>query len=510
MHAVIGIMTPFRAPAQGSGALVVGPPRGPGADPAWTHIHLVERRQWWLWASAIAVTLLLTLGILSLTFEFVSVSQYDAFYFINLHSSVRGLFGLVFLFDIYCIYQQLQIQRIRRQLIQKEEQLRQAHKMEAVGRLSGGIAHDFNNLLSVIIGYAEDLEATPHEGDKVRRNAGQIRVAGQRAASLTRQLLAFSRQQVLQPRILDLNSTINDLGKMLRRVIGEDIQFVLALDPAVGSVKVDQGQIEQVIMNLAVNARDAMPQGGKLTITTANAQLSEAHARKMHYVQPGSYVRLSVTDTGTGMDAATQARIFEPFFTTKEKGKGTGLGLATVYGVVKQSGGYIWVSSEKGKGTSFDIFLPQVAGAGPAIDPKAQPAATVNDNSTILLVEDEDSLRQLVAGLLARHGYHVLSAATGAEALAIAKTFNNPIHLLVTDVVLPGMNGSALLQALSTNLRGLKVLYMSGYSEFQSYGGGGLPPEAPFLQKPFTQEALLRAVGQALSPAEAEAIHCPV
>jgi signal transduction histidine kinase/CheY-like chemotaxis protein len=474
-------------------------------QPAWIHLRLVERRQWWLWASAIVVTLLLTLGILSFTLQFFSSNQNDASYFVNLQDSVRGLFALVFLFDIYCIYQQLQIQRIRRQLIDKEEQLRQAHKMEAIGRLSGGIAHDFNNLLSVIIGYAEDLEATPHECDKARRNAGQIRKAGERAASLTRQLLAFSRQQVLQARVLDLNGTINDLGKMLRRLIGEDIEFILALDPAAGNVKVDQSQIEQVILNLAVNARDAMPEGGKLTIATANAQLDEKHAEKMPYVQPGSYVRLSVTDTGTGMDRETKAHIFEPFFTTKEKGKGTGLGLATVYGVVKQSGGYIWVTSEMGQGASFEIFLPQVGGAGPVASPKAQPVSAVSANSTILLVEDEDSLRELVSGLLAREGYRVLSASTGAQALEIARNFNDPIHLLLTDVVLPGINGPTLVKALSPHLAEMKVLYMSGYSEFQSYGGGGLPFENPLLQKPFTRETLLRAVGEALSPALADA-----
>ena len=459
----------------------------------------VERRQWWLWVSAIAVTLLLTLGILSFTFQFLIGGQDEAFYFINLKNSARGLIGVVLLFDLYCIYQQLQIQRIRQQLMEKEEQLRQAHKMEAVGRLSGGIAHDFNNLLSVIIGYADELQGCQGDIDTQRRHAEQIKKAGLRAASLTRQLLAFSRQQVLQPRVLELNSTLSDLGKMLRRLIGEDVEFVLQLDPDLARVKVDQSQIEQVIMNLVVNARDAMPEGGKLTIATTNAQLTRKQAEEMPYAQPGSYVELSVSDTGTGMDPATKAHIFEPFFTTKEMGKGTGLGLATVYGVVKQSGGYIWVSSELGQGTTFTIFLPQVTDAVRAVGAKAQPAAAVKALSTILLVEDEDSLRELASGSLARHGYRVLSASTGTQALEIARNSGDRVHLLLTDVVLPGMSGVSLAKTLSANLPELRVLYMSGYSEFQSYGHADLSPQDRLLQKPFTMETLLREVSEVLS-----------
>ncbi len=444
----------------------------------------VERRQWRLWVSAIAVTVPLTLGIMSFALPYLlgPVQPIDA---LNLDLAVRGLLAMVLLFDLYSIYQQVQIVRIRRQLRnserlfdligenaadliavvdvkgnriynspsyekilgytaedlagssgldqvhpddrekviaanndakedgtgcrleyrmrhkngswrvlestasavrndrgeierlvivnrditerkqaeeelkESEHQLRQAQKMEAVGRLSGGVAHDFNNLLSVIIGYADELDPSRNDTEKLRRNAEQIKKAGLRAASLTRQLLAFSRQQVLQPKILELNAAVADLAKMLKRLIGADIELTLSLDPAAGRVKADPSQLDQVIVNLVVNARDAMPEGGKLMIATANAEVNERQAARMHNMQPGSYVQLTVTDTGTGMDAETLAHIFEPFFTTKEKGKGTGLGLSTVYGIVKQSGGYIWVDSAPGKGTSFKIFLPR-------------------------------------------------------------------------------------------------------------------------------------------------------
>jgi signal transduction histidine kinase/CheY-like chemotaxis protein len=498
-------MMSVRPHAQGSGSLTAGPSKAAGVFPAGTQLRSVERRQWWLWVSAIAVTLLLTLGILSFTFQFLMGGQDEASYVLNLNNSVRGLIGVVLLFDLYCIYQQLQIQRIRRQLAEKEEQLRQAHKMEAIGRLSGGIAHDFNNLLSVIIGYADELEGCEGGTDRQRKHAEQIKKAGLRAASLTRQLLAFSRQQVLQPRVLDLNGTISDLGKMLRRLIGEDVEFVLELDPTLGKVKVDHGQIEQVIMNLVVNARDAMPEGGKLTIATTNLQLSKKQTEKMPYVQPGSYVQLTVTDNGTGMDPVTKAHIFEPFFTTKEKGRGTGLGLATVYGVVKQSGGYIWVFSELGQGTTFKICLPTVAEAASAVSPKTQSVKAAKVLGTILLVEDEDSLRELISELLTRHGYRVLSASTGAQALEILRTVNDRVHLLLADVVLPGMSGVALAKTLSASLPELRVLYISGYSEFQSYGHGGLPPGDRLLQKPFTMETLLREVSEVLSSTRVEA-----
>ena len=300
------------------------------------------------------------------------------------------------------------------ELKESEHQLRQAQKMEAVGRLSGGIAHDFNNLLSVIIGYADELDPSRNDTEKLRKNAEQIKKAGLRAASLTRQLLAFSRQQVLQPKILELNGAVADLAKMLKRLIGADIELTLSLDPAAGRVKADPSQLDQVIVNLVVNARDAMPEGGKLIIETTNVELGERQAARMHYVQPGSYVQLTVTDTGTGMDAETLAHIFEPFFTTKEKGKGTGLGLSTVYGIVKQSGGYIWVDSEPGKGTSFKIFLPRETEMASPPPPQIETAPRQLASSTVLVVEDEESLRDLISELLGRHGYRVLTAPDGA------------------------------------------------------------------------------------------------
>jgi len=589
----------------------------------------VERREWWLWASAIAVTLLLTFGIFSFTFPFL-FGQVNPLYNFNLNLSVRGLIGVVLLFDIYSIYQHLQIHRVRRQLQEserlfhligenaadliavvdtkgnrlysspsyekilgyspedlqnstgldqvhpddrakvvaasdeakrtgvgsrleyrirhksgawrilestasavrtangeteklvivnrditerkqaegelkeREHQLRQAHKMEAVGRLSGGIAHDFNNLLSVIIGYADELEDSRDDTEKLHKHAEQIKKAGERAASLTRQLLAFSRQQVLQPRILDLNSVVADLAKMLRRLIGENIELTLALDPAAGRVKADQSQIDQVIVNLVVNARDAMPEGGKLTIKTTDTELTDKQAAKMPYVQPGSYVQLTVTDTGTGMDAETISHIFEPFFTSKEKGQGTGLGLSTVYGIIKQSGGYIWVRSAPGTGTSFKILLPQVADAVTALSAQIQPASAGGARSTVLLVEDEDSLRDLISELLERHGYRVLATSNGAQALETAGHCQDQIHLLLTDIVLPGIGGPVLAKQLAASRPVMRILYMSGYSEFNSFGHGDLPPGARLLHKPFTKETLLRDVAEALSASGVE------
>jgi PAS domain S-box-containing protein len=391
-------------------------------------------------------------------------------------------------------------------LRQKEEQLRQAQKMEAVGRLSGGVAHDFNNLLSVIIGYSEELELRLDPNDRLRKGAEEIRKAGERAASLTRQLLAFSRQQVLQPRVLDLNGVVADMGTMLRRLISSEIELTLALDPQIGRVKADQGQIGQVIMNLVVNARDAMPEGGRLTIATAPLELTATDAGTLPDAEPGSYVRLTVTDTGTGMDAQTRAHIFEPFFTTKEQGKGTGLGLATVYGIVKQSGGHITVTSEPGKGSSFRVLLPctteGVTAASQKVRP-AQPAATLN---TVLLAEDDGALRELIYEMLTRNGYRVLAAATPAEAQRIAQNFAGPISLLLTDVILPGMRGPLLAKALAGSRPEMRVLYMSGYSEADPQARGNLPPDAHLLQKPFTKEALLREISEALSFAGVEAL----
>jgi PAS domain S-box-containing protein len=390
------------------------------------------------------------------------------------------------------------------ELKESEHQLRQAQKMEAVGRLSGGIAHDFNNLLSVIIGYADELDPSCSETDKLRKNAEQIKKAGLRAASLTRQLLAFSRQQVLQPKILELNGVVAELAKMLKRLIGADIELTLTLDPSTGRVKADQSQLDQVIVNLVVNARDAMPDGGKLTIETANVELGERQAARMRYVQPGSYVQLTVADTGTGMSAETIAHIFEPFFTTKEKGKGTGLGLSTVYGIIKQSGGYIWVDSEPGKGASFKIFLPREMEVAQPQTAKAEIAPPATGWNTVLVVEDEESLRDLISDLLHRHGYQVLTAPDGAQALEIARAHRGQVKLLLTDVVLPGIGGPILAKQLSAEQPEIKILYMSGYSDFNTFGHGNLPPDARLLQKPFTKETLLQEIAEVLARASSE------
>jgi PAS domain S-box-containing protein len=594
-----------------------------------TEMVEVERRQLWLWGSAVAITLLLTVGILSFTVPYVLGTD-SPFYSLNLKLSAQGLVGVVLLFDIYSLYQQWQIVQIRRQLQnseqlfhligenaadliavvdmegnrlynspsyekllgytqedlaassaldqihpddrekvaaaneeakqtgtgrcleyrirdkngawhflestasvvrnqngqnerliivnrditkrkqaeeelqQSERQLRQAHKMEAVGRLSGGIAHDFNNLLSVIIGYADEIDPSCGDTEKLRKNAEQIKKAGLRAASLTRQLLAFSRQQVLQPRIMELNGVVAELAKMLQRLIGADVELTLKLDPDAGRVKADQGQLDQVIMNLVVNARDAMPGGGKLIIETANAAVSEHQALKLPYLQPGSYVQLTVTDTGTGIDAQTIAHIFEPFFTTKEKGKGSGLGLSTVYGIIKQSGGYIWADSEPGQGTSFKIFLPRVMETVTAQDARVETPSPSVASSTVLVVEDEESLRDLISESLSRHGYRVLAAPNGANALELARAHRCHVQLLLTDVVLPGIGGPILAEQLASEQPGLKVLYMSGYSDFHAFGSGSLPPGARLLQKPFTKEELLQEVARVLARAPSE------
>jgi two-component system, cell cycle sensor histidine kinase and response regulator CckA len=595
----------------------------------WAEMVRVERRQLWLWISAVVVSLLLTLGILSFTAPNL-LGPDNPFYSLNLTLAARGLVGVVLLFDIYSLYQQFQIAQIRRQLqnneqmfrligenaadliavvdmkgnrlynspsyekilgytqedlanfsafahihpddqakviaasdeakltgmgkrleyrirdksgiwrvmestasvvrnehginerlvivnrditerkraedelIESERQLRQAQKMEAVGRLSGGIAHDFNNLLSVIIGYADELDASHGEPERMRKNAEQIKKAGLRAASLTRQLLAFSRQQVLQARILEVNGVLADLAKMLNRLIGADIELVLKLDPTTGRVKADPSQIDQVIVNLVVNARDAMPEGGKLIIETTNVELTEDQSAKMAYVKPGSYVQMSVTDTGTGMSAETIAHIFEPFFTTKDKSKGTGLGLSTVYGIIKQSDGYIWVDSEIGRGTSFKILLPREMEAATVQSAKVETPSPAATAGTVLVVEDEESLRDLISDLLSRHGYHVLAAPDGAKAIQVAREHRAPIQLLLTDVVLPGISGPLLAKQLASEHKGLKIMFMSGYSDFHAFGGGTLPAEARLLQKPFTKETLLQEVAEVFTRSRSE------
>jgi PAS domain S-box-containing protein len=593
------------------------------ADRVLAHLKQVESRQWWLWASAVVVTLLLTAGLLSFTFPFL-FEKAESTYVNNLQLSLRGLVGLVMLFDIYAFYQQLQIHRVRKQLFEsqklfhligenaedliavvdangkrlynspsyerilgyspeelkassgldqvhpddrervasaarearrtgvglqleyrfkhkngtwrilestasavsntkgeiiqlvivnrdvterkkseevlrlKEEQLRQSQKMEAVGRLSGGIAHDFNNLLGVIIGYSDVLDMKLAGNAALQKNVAEIKKAGTRASSLTRQLLAFSRQQVLQPKILDLNSVVNDLAKMLRRLIGEDIEVDIVSDLSLGKVKADHSQIEQVIMNLVVNARDAMPDGGRLTIQTANVEIGDDVIAQQPYVKPGAYVQLTVRDTGMGMDAATMVHIFEPFFTTKEKGKGTGLGLATVYGVVKQSDGYIWVDSIPGQGTAFRICLPLVTKGVAAASEEPAPARAPRGSETVLLAEDEDSLRGLISDLLQQNGYKVLAASYGAKAMEIAEKYDGPIHLLLTDVVMPGMGGPALAKNLAMVRPETKTLFMSGYIEFHSAGSAQMPLDVRILQKPFSNDTLIREVGNAV------------
>ena len=386
-----------------------------------------------------------------------------------------------------------------------ERQLRMAQKMEAVGRLSGGIAHDFNNLLGVIIGYSQVLKRSLGPTSPSFEHAEEIEKASQRAVSLTRQLLAFSRQQVLDPSILNLNTLVSDMEKMLPRLIGEDIVLNFALEPALGQVKADPGQIEQVIMNLAVNSRDAMPNGGKLTIETANVELDLAYTRQHPGSRIGQYVMLAVTDTGTGIDPEIQSQIFEPFFTTKERDKGTGLGLATVYGVVKQSGGYIAVDSEQGQGARFSVYLPRVEQAVAKEEPKDDSDSKVRGSETILLVEDAEPLRKLAHMFLQESGYDVLTAADGAEALETARRCSRPIHLLLTDVVMPGINGRVLAERLTPKQPGMRVLYMSGYTDSFIAGHGVLEAGTHLLHKPFTQEALAKKVRELLDSDDAAA-----
>ena len=373
-----------------------------------------------------------------------------------------------------------------------------AVKMEAVGRLSGGIAHDFNNLLGVIIGYGQVLKRRLKAGEDLFEYAEEIEKAGQRAASLTRQLLAFSRQQVLAPAVLDLNALISDMGKMIHRLIGEDIELAMKLDPGIGSVKADQGQIEQVVMNLAVNARNAMPEGGNLVLETAAVTLDQAYTRHHPGSKAGRYVMFSVSDTGMGMNAETLAHIFEPSFTTKELGKGTGLGLATVYGVVKQSGGYICVDSEIGHGSSFKVYLPLIDEPVNAPETAAPATDSFCGSETVLVVEDADALRKLSVTLLEEHGYQVLSAANGAAALELAQQDNRSIDLLLTDVIMPGLGGHALARRMEALRPGLKVLYMSGHTDSSIAQHGVLEEGISLLHKPFAEEELVRKIREVL------------
>jgi PAS domain S-box-containing protein len=582
----------------------------------WSDLRRVESRQWWLSFSGVAVTLLLTIGIVSFSLSLIA-RQEEFVDSTNLAVAVRALVGIILLFDIYVIFQQLQMYRFRMRIAEREElfyligehaadmiavvtvdgqrlynspsyqkvlgyspeelertsayeqihpddrqavvtaaeetrrtgagrrveyrirhktgewrvlestasavrgangevaklvivnrditerrhleeQLRLSQKLEAVGKLSGGIAHDFNNILGVIIGYSEALQRRISPNDEFREPVDEILKAGQRAAVLTQQLLAFSRKQVLEPKILDLNVVIADVEKMLRRLIGEDVELKIEFSGEPGVVKADRGQIEQVIMNLAVNARDGMPQGGVLKIETLSGDLTEADAKHCRYVVPGQYVILQVSDTGCGMDAEVQSHIFEPFFTTKMQGKGTGLGLATVYGVIKQSGGYIWVESEPNKGTKFKIYLPWAEGAIKEICESGPLIRKPQGARTVLVVEDEQSLRKLTCTTLRDIGFTVLEASDGPEAIQIAREAKPAAELLLTDIVMPGMSGPSLAAQLSREFPALRVLYMSGYTDGAIASHGVLDSGVVLLRKPFTRDDLAHAVEDAL------------
>ena len=374
-----------------------------------------------------------------------------------------------------------------------EEQLRQSQKMEAVGRLAGGVAHDFNNLLGVIVGNAYLIEANSGDPGQVRSATEQVMAAAEKAGVLTRQLLAFSRKQVMRPEVIDLNRITDDLNKMIPRLVGEDVDVRILHGKNLKPVKADPNQIEQVIMNMVVNARDAMPNGGKLTIETNNVHLDADQARR-NDVQPGDYVLLAVSDTGHGMDEKTRSRIFEPFFTTKETGKGTGLGLATVYGIVRQSNGCVWVYSEVGQGTTFKVYLPATSGTAAELTYAHAPEPSTFGTETILLVEDEDALREVLVRVLKAKGYNVLSSSHARDAFDLIRLHGGPINLLITDVILPEIRGPQLAEQLSKIYPDMRILYMSGFTDNALMHSGSLPQSTLFLQKPFTPDVLLRRV----------------
>jgi PAS domain S-box-containing protein len=380
---------------------------------------------------------------------------------------------------------------------QLQRELFVAQKMDAIGRLAAGVAHDFNNMLTVVTGYCEMILDEIKAHDPLYHEISEIKKAGERASSLTRQLLAFSRKQILKPQVLDLNSIVTDMDRMLRRLIGEDVDLVTVLDPHLGAVSADPGQIEQVIMNLAVNARDAMPKGGKLTIETINLDLHDVVTQRHVKVSPGEYVGLAIRDTGAGMDLETQARIFEPFFTTKGQGEGTGLGLSTVYGIVEQSGGRILVFSEPGHGSTFNIYLPR-------LQQRPSPLGTVqvimqpHGSETILVVEDEDAVRTLLCSILQKQGYTILHAKNGGEGLLVCEQYVGKIHLMMTDVIMPAMSGGDLANRVQGIRPEMRVLFMSGYTDTAIVHHGVLAPGTAFLEKPFTPLTVARKVREVL------------
>jgi len=376
-------------------------------------------------------------------------------------------------------------------------QLQQSQKLEVIGQLAGGVAHDFNNMLTAIIGYTDLSLRRVGLENPIRRNLEETKKAAERAASLVRQLLAFSRKQILEPKVLDLNDVVKDMQKMLTRLIGENIQLATTLEAELGSVKADPNQVEQIIMNLVVNARDAMPRGGRVTIETANITIDD---QSVKHLKPGEYVMLAVCDTGSGMDQETQRRIFEPFFTTKAVGKGTGLGLSTVYGIVKQSGGYIWVNSEPGMGTMFKVYLPRIDDATTVTDEKLAPETTaLRGSETILLVEDEDVVRGLTRKILMQAGYNVLDAKGGEEALRVCRVYAGPIDLLLTDVVMPEISGKEVADRLAELRPAIRVLFMSGYTDEAIVQHRVLDANVEFIQKPFTWIGLTRKVRDVLN-----------
>src|SRR5579872_931620 len=403
--------------------------------------------------------------------------------------------------EVTAAFDRMRASMEKSQLEQKalEERLRQAHKMEAVGRLAGGVAHDFNNLLTIIRGHSDILIDRGSLADSQRHSLDQIQKAAGKAVTMTRQLLAFSRMQVLQPRVLDLNTVVTDLGKMLPRLIGEDIEYVFVPEPKLAPVKADPGQIEQVLMNLVVNSRDAMPNGGTITVRTRNIVVDKEEAQQRAPMTPGEYVLLSVSDTGIGMSAETKAHIFEPFFTTKEVGKGTGLGLATVYGVVKQSGGFVWVESAIGEGATFEIYLPKVLERASRHEAEDKPAEIARGHETILVVEDENDVRDLACEFLTMTGYSVLRARNGVEAIDLLSRHPNKIDLVLRDVVMPKMGGTELAARLPKLRPGTKILLMSGYSEYAVEAQNEGRPQHPMLSKPFSRSSLIAKIRESLA-----------